>query len=70
MLFLTRRMSMEAIHKAQYRDIEKMQVVSVLGHRLGKDAGIVVVVKNTMENHNLTYEVSIDDFMSRRFEEV
>jgi hypothetical protein len=54
----------------QYADLLKMQLVRVVGHIIGPEHDVIVVVKNTMDNLNLTYRVSVTDFLSSRFEEV
>jgi|WetSurMetagenome_2_1015567.scaffolds.fasta_scaffold439459_2 hypothetical protein len=53
-----------------YADLERMQLVRIIGHRIGPEHEVIVVVKNTMENINNQYQVSITDFLSPRFEEV
>lgn len=55
--------------KIQYADLLKTQLVRVVGHIIGPEHEIIVVVKNTMDNLNLTYRVSVTDFLSSRFEE-
>jgi hypothetical protein len=56
--------------KATYADSDRMQLVRVIGHKIGPEHEVIVVVKNTMDNINNQYQVSINDFLSPRFMEV
>jgi hypothetical protein len=56
--------------KTTYADSDRMQLVRVIGHKIGPEHEVIVVVKNTMDNINNQYQVSINDFLSPRFMEV
>lgn len=51
----------------QYADLAKMQLVRVVGTTLHDNNAIIVTVRNTMDNLNLTYSVPLSEFVSERF---